>query len=84
MKVTYVGGPLCGRSEKWREADLVEFLTYSVEGREFHYQHVFKPITEGTLRVQHRYLFCGHKPKLPSWVRKEIAKRKKMEGGDGE
>jgi hypothetical protein len=80
-RVVYVGGPLCGRAEKLQEADLVEYLTYDVDGRRFTYQHVLRPVTEGTLRVQHRYLFLGHQPKLPAWLKKQMAKR---EGGHGE
>jgi hypothetical protein len=59
----------------------VEYLTYDVDGRRFTYQHVLRPVTEGTLRVQHRYLFLGHQPKLPAWLKKQMAKR---EGGHGE
>jgi hypothetical protein len=79
-KVVYVGGPLCGLAEKCREEDLVEYLTCEVDGRSFTYQHVLRPVTEGTLRVQHRYLFLGHKPKLPAWLKKEMAKHKKESG----
>ena len=79
-KVVYVGGPLCGRAEKLQEDDLVDYLTYDVEGKRYTYQHVLRPVTEGTLRVQHRYLFMGYKPKLPAWLRRAM----KKEGGHGE
>lgn len=82
-KVVYVGGPLCGRAHKYNEEDLVDYLTYDVEGKRYTYQHVLRPVTEGTLRVQHRYLFMGHKPKLPAWLKKAMAKRER-EGGHGE
>jgi hypothetical protein len=79
-RVTYVGGPLCGHTEKWSEDDMVEYLTLAVRGSEFHYRHVLKPVTEGKFRVQHRFLFLGYKPKLPAWLKKEIAKRRKESG----
>ena len=79
-RVVYVGGPLCGRAEKLQEDDLVDYLTYDVEGRKFTYQHVLRPITNGTLRVQHRYLFMGYKPKLPAWLKRAMAKREKEDG----
>ena len=79
-RVVYVGGPLCGRAERLHESDLVEYLTYDCEGRRFTYRHALKTTHEGSLRVQHRYVFLGHKPKLPAWLKKQIAKRE-AEGG---
>jgi hypothetical protein len=79
-RVVYVGGPLCGRAEKLQDEDIVEYLTYAVEGRRFTYQHVLRPVTNGTLRVQHRYLFMGYKPKLPAWLKRAMAKREKEDG----
>jgi uncharacterized protein YfaS (alpha-2-macroglobulin family) len=76
-RVVYVGGPLCGRAEKLHDDDIVEYLTYDVEGRRFTYQHVLRAVTNGTLRVQHRYLFMGYKPKLPAWLKRAM----KKEGG---
>lgn len=73
-KVVYVGGPLCGMAEKLPEADLVDYLTCDCAGRIYTYQHCLRPVTTGIVKVQHRYIFMGHKPKLPSWLRRQIAK----------
>ena len=80
-RVVYVGGPLCGRAEKLQEDDLVDYLTYDVDGSRYTYKHVVRPVTEGTLRVQHRYIFLGHKPRLPAWLKKQMAKHERKEGG---
>ena len=83
-RVVFVGGPLCGKAEKLPEDDVCDYLTFDRAGRVYAYQHMLRPITAGTLRVQHRYVFCGHKPKLPKWLKKEIANRIEERDGDGQ
>jgi hypothetical protein len=79
-KVVYVGGPMCGRAERLQEDDIVGYIAYECNGKQWYYKHVLRTASAGPLRVQHRYLFCGHRPKLPTWLKNQVAKEKRANG----
>jgi len=83
-KVVFVGGPACGRTAKWREEDLAEYIVLELDGKRYHYKHKLLPVTEGSLRIQHRFMFLGYNPTLPDWLHKEMAQRKEEGQEHGE
>ena len=83
-KVVFVGGPICGRASKWSEEDLAEYIALEINGKRYHYRHKLVPVTEGSLRIQHRFMFLGYRPKLPDWLKKEIARREEEGQEHGE
>lgn len=74
LRVVYVGGPLCGSQEKLPEEELVDYLTCDCAGRIYTYKHCLRTVCNGAVKIQHRYIFAGHRPKLPSWLRRQIRK----------
>lgn len=68
-RVVYVGGPMCGTVERWKHGEIAEYISCDFGHREYLYRFALWLDQKNGLRAGHRYVFLGHKAKLPEGMR---------------
>jgi hypothetical protein len=69
QRVTFVGGPLCGKVKKVPVSKLCQYVGYETRGKEYLYQHCYKTVNGKAFKAEHRYVFLGHQAQLPGDVK---------------